>query len=374
MTSISTSEREELAHAVRAVCERLAPEERIREVAYESGRKDQGFDAKLWAVLCQQVGITAIALPEMYGGAGLGASALGVVAHQLGRALAPVPLLASAVLATGLLVESDAPAQWFERLIDGERTATAVLTESGGMWDSRSVALQARRSGSAWRLAGAARHVLHGAAADFFVVVARADKDRALFVIERGAPGVRVTAERVLDGTRPMASIQFEDAEAERVSTPGETDELVDRVVNRTVSILAAEQVGALERVLEIATEYARTRQQFGRAIGSFQAIKHRCADMLVSLEMAKSASLAALDVSDGTADAELRWRASMAKAVCSEALREAAQGNVQIHGGIGFTWEGSAGLYLKRARTDEVLFGAPGQHWDRLTDVAGVS
>jgi alkylation response protein AidB-like acyl-CoA dehydrogenase len=135
--------------------------------------------------------------------------------------------------------------------------------------------------------------------------------------------------------------------------------------------VLSAEQVGACERVLEIATAYARTRRQFGRPIGSFQAIKHKCADMLVDLEWARSASLAALEAHEGSEDggssAESDWRASMAKAVCSESLRSAVNANVQIHGGIGFTWEDSAHLYLRRARTDEVVLGAPAQHWDRL-------
>ena len=138
--------------------------------------------------------------------------------------------------------------------------------------------------------------------------------------------------------------------------------------------MLSAEQVGAHERVLEIATEYARTREQFGRPIGSFQAIKHQCADMLVELEWARSASEAALQAADdepaGTGG-ELSWRASMAKAVCSEAFRSASQANLQIHGGIGFTWEDDAHLYLKRARTDEVIFGGPGPHWDRLATEA---
>lgn len=143
------------------------------------------------------------------------------------------------------------------------------------------------------------------------------------------------------------------------------------RNVDRAISILSAEQVGSHERVLEIATDYARTREQFGRPIGSFQAIKHRCADMLVDLEWSRSASQAALHAVDGlqgaTAD-ELGWRASMAKAVCSEGLRSATHTNTQIHGGIGFTWEDAAHLYLKRARTDEVVFGGPGWYWDRLT------
>jgi alkylation response protein AidB-like acyl-CoA dehydrogenase len=156
-----------------------------------------------------------------------------------------------------------------------------------------------------------------------------------------------------------------------RLSGDGPVDDVVARNVDLALAVLSAEQVGACERVLELATTYARTREQFGRAIGSFQAIKHKCADMLVDLEWARSASQAALeafDTDDATAAGEAQWRASMAKAVCSESLRNAAHGNIQIHGGIGFTWEDSAQLYFRRARTDEVLFGTPAQHWDRLS------
>src|SRR5271168_3857263 len=154
----------------------------------------------------------------------------------------------------------------------------------------------------------------------------------------------------------------------------GPIDDVVDRNVDVALAVLSAEQVGACERVLEIATDYARTREQFGRRIGSFQAIKHKCADMLVDLEWARSASQAALEALDDAAGAtagEADWRVSMAKAVCSEALRNAAKANVQIHGGIGFNWEDSAHLYFRRARTDEVVFGTPGQHWDRLSALA---
>ncbi|EUA23191.1 acyl-CoA dehydrogenase, C-terminal domain protein [Mycobacterium xenopi 4042] len=151
-----------------------------------------------------------------------------------------------------------------------------------------------------------------------------------------------------------------------RLSGDGPVDDVIESNFDRAIAVLSAEQVGACERVLEIASDYARTREQFGRPIGSFQAIKHRCADMLVDLEWARSASLAALQSVDGEVG-DSRWRVSMAKAVCSEALRAASHANLQIHGGIGFTWEDSAHLYLKRARTDEVIFGGPGVHWDRL-------
>ena len=187
-----------------------------------------------------------------------------------------------------------------------------------------------------------------------------------MFLLDAATPGTTVESERVLDGTRPMATITFTHASATRLTVAGPVDDIIERGVHRALAVLSAEQVGACERVLEIATEYARTREQFGRPIGSFQAIKHRCADMLVDLEWARSASQAALQSVDDD-DGETGWRASMAKAVCSEALRDVSHANLQIHGGIGFTWEDSAHLYLKRARTDEVIFGGPALHWDRL-------
>jgi alkylation response protein AidB-like acyl-CoA dehydrogenase len=375
MTRLSADEAHELGQSVRAACDRLATEERVRAVAFDHHGAGRGFDGELWQVLCQQVGVAAIALPEDLGGAGYGATALGVVAHELGRALAPVPFLASAVLATGLLADAGDPTENTGALVDGARTAAAIVTGTGGAWDRNAVTITAAADGTGWRLDGTARHVLHGCAADDLVVVATADGDTvngdtAVFVLEAAADGVAVTAEHVLDGTRPMATIVLSQARAARLTGEGPVDELIQRNVHRAMAVLSAEQVGACERVLEIATEYARTREQFGRRIGSFQAIKHRCADMLVDLEWSRSASQAALQAVDdeppGTAG-EISWRVSMAKAVCSESLRSATHGNLQIHGGIGFTWEDSAHLYLKRARTDEVLFGGPALHWDRL-------
>jgi 3-oxochol-4-en-24-oyl-CoA dehydrogenase len=380
MTALAEDERQELAQSVRAACERLAPEERVRAVAYgegdDGGDLNTGFDTGLWDVLCNQVGVAAIALPEHLGGAGYGASALGVVAHELGRALAPVPFISSTVLATGLLLdltERDPDAEKrMTGLIEGRRTAAAALTADGGLWRRSAVTLTATHTGGDWSVDGTVRHVLGGTAADDLVVVAIAENgEPAVFLLDPAIDGVVVEAERVLDGTRPMATITFNSVPALRLSGQGPVDDVIERNVDVTLAVLSAEQVGSCERLLEIATDYARTREQFGRPIGSFQAIKHKCADMLVDLEWARSASQAALQSLDGSengnAAGESDWRASMAKAVCSEALRNAAHANVQIHGGIGFTWEDSAHLYLRRARTDEVVFGAPAQHWDRL-------
>lgn len=381
MTVLAHDERHELAQSVRSACERFAPEERVRVVAYGEGTAEgvgdssAGFDTALWDVLCNQVGVAAIAVPEDLGGAGYGPAALGVVAHELGRALAPVPFLSSTVLSTGLLLEltdNDPDAEKrLTGLIEGRRTAATALTGDGGFWRSSAVTLRAARSGDGWCIDGTVRHVLGGTAADDLVVVATAeDGQPAVFLLDPMADGVVVESERVLDGTRPMATIALNGAPAVRLSDEGSCEGVVQRNVDMALAVLSAEQVGACERVLELATTYARTREQFGRPIGSFQAVKHKCADMLVDLEWARSASqasLQALDAGDSAAD-EVDWRASMAKAVCSESLRRAAHANVQIHGGIGFTWEDSAHLYLRRARSDEVLFGAPAQHWDRLS------
>jgi alkylation response protein AidB-like acyl-CoA dehydrogenase len=372
---LSVEERDELARSVRAACEKHASEDRVRAVAYDHPEDPQrGFDSELWQVLCSQVGVAAIAAPEGLGGVGYGASALGVVAHELGRVLAPVPFVASTVLATGLMVDlhgrdPDADDR-FSGLLEGRRTAAAALTGDGGLWRRSAVTLTASPDHDSWTIEGTVRHVLNGTAADDLVVVATTDGELALFLIDPAADGVVVDAERVLDGTRPMATITFTAAPALKLSGEGPVDDIIERNVDLALAVLSAEQVGACERVLEIATEYARTREQFDRPIGSFQAVKHKCADMLVDLEWARSASAAALQSVDGGATesaGESDWRASMAKAVCSESLRDAAHANVQIHGGIGFTWEDSAHLYLRRARTDEVLFGGPGQHWDRL-------
>lgn len=371
MTALDPVDRQQLAQSVRAACERLATQERVRAVAYNSRSEATGFDSELWKVLCSQVGVTAIALPDHLGGAGFGASALGVVAQELGRVLAPVPFLTSAVLATGLLVQLRDSDPIFEHrlsgLIDGDRIAATVFTADGGFWRREAVTLCADAIADSWAIRGVVRHVLHGNTADDFIVAAIADGQPALFLVEAIADGVTVESERVLDGTRPMARITFNSAPAVRLSDPGPVDDVIQRTVGRGIAVLSAEQVGACERVLEIATDYARTREQFNRPIGSFQAIKHKCADMLVGLEWARSASQAALDVVDNDLIDECSWCVSMAKAVCSEALRDAANANVQIHGGIGFTWEDSAHLYVRRARTDEVLFGRPAEHWDRL-------
>jgi alkylation response protein AidB-like acyl-CoA dehydrogenase len=368
--SLSAAESRELAESVRAACNRLAPEERVRAVAFGQDGAHRGFDESLWRALCGQVGVISIALPDELGGAGYGMGALGVVAHELGRALAPVPFVAT-MLATSLILHTNwqLATEQLAALAAGEITAAAAICSDSGEWHRDSVTLAARQDEAGWVVDGEVRHVLGAGAAEMLVVVASNDGHREIFLLDMASTGVEVHPERVLDGTRPMATVVLSAAPGLRLSD-GPADAVIEQCVQRTLALLCAEQVGACERVLEIATDYARTREQFGRPIGSFQAVKHRCADMLVDLEFARSASQAALQSADND-DGELSWRASMAKAVCSEALRNASHANLQIHGGIGYTWENSAHLYLKRARTDEVLLGGTGYHWDRLATEA---
>jgi alkylation response protein AidB-like acyl-CoA dehydrogenase len=354
VTNLGAEETRELGASVRAACERYAGENRVRDIAYEG----EGFDRELWSVLCEQIGVAAVAAPEDLGGGGFGTRALGVVAHELGRALAPVPFLPTAVYAVGLLADAG-DAEKVEALVSGKRTAAVAA-------DERNDAVTAVRVGNQWTLSGTMPHVMHAAAADELLVAARTDGGIRLYAVDPGDARVTVTPERVLDPTRPLATVVFDGASAETVGDADSAEAAIAANTLRTIAVLAAEQVGAHERLVEMAADYAKTRQQFGRPIGAFQAVKHRCADMLTNLEWSRSASLAALQaIDDGSVDAP--WLTSLAKAVCSEGLRDAAHANLQIHGGIGFTWEDASHLYLRRARTDEVLFGGPSSHWERV-------
>jgi len=369
MTKLSVDEKAGLSSAARRACTRWEDESSSGAATTDEGVSDPDFGLPLWNVLCHQVGVASIGIPEALGGAGHGVAAQAIVGHELGRVLAPVPYLASAVLATELLVAGEAPADLIASLASGDVTAAAVLSTQHKFSRKRHP-IAAWRRNSGWTLNGTAQHVLHGAIADYLVVAADVGSETAIFLVSTLEQGVSVDSENVLDRTRPMATVTFTKAPAHRLAPRRSGRGLIDRCLQRALAVLSAEQVGACERLLELATEYARNREQFGRPIGSFQAVKHRCTNMLVELEMARSASMAAVQaVSDGSPEAS--WRANMAKAVCSEALRECAHANLQIHGGIGFTAEHSAGKFVKRARTDEVLFGPPGEHWDRLATKA---
>ncbi|WP_406142200.1 acyl-CoA dehydrogenase family protein [Streptomyces sp. NBC_01089] len=338
--------------------------------------------AAAWGPLTQQIGAAGLAVPEEYGGAGCGPVEVHVVMEELGRVLAPVPYLGSAVLATqALLAARDT--ELLPALADGGSTGALAWAENGS-WHPEAIRAHAVRGPGGWRISGAKDHVLDGAgdgtgtgkgagdgtgtgdSADVLLVVARTEAGLALFHVPSGAGGVTRESHTTMDLTRPQATLTFDGAEARPVGADG--DRVIAHVRDLACTALAAEQVGAAERCLELTVAHVRDRVQFGRPIGSFQAVKHRLADAFVRVESARSAALgASWAAADGSPD--LPRYAAVAKSACSEAFSAVAGDMIQLHGGIGITWEHDAHRYFKRAHGSAQLFGSPAGHRDRLAD-----
>lgn len=311
-----------------------------------------GFDRGLWTRLCTEIGVAGLGIPEEYGGLGAGLAETGVVLGELGRALTPSPLLGSAVLSgQALLASGDEDA--CRRLLPGIAGGT-ITALAWGTWDPSAAAV----SSVDGRLAGTADYVLDGAAAEVLLVVARTPEGLGLFEVDPAA--ARITAMPTMDPTRRLASVHLAGATGRRVGE-GDFSGPLAQVRDLTLVALGAEQVGAARRCLELTVEYTKNRVQFGRAIGSFQALKHRMADLHVLVETAESAYTAAL-----TAE-ELPLAAAVAKIHCSEAFQAVAAEMIQLHGGIAITWEHDAQLYFKRAHGSAQLFGQPREHLARL-------
>jgi len=366
-----SDEHEELRRTVRGFLEKESEESRVRELMAD----ESGFDPALWARMAEELGIVGLIVGEEHGGAGFGNVELAIVMEEMGRALLCAPFLASAVLATSALelaADEASQKELLPPLASGERVGTLAWSEAGDPWSLDAIALAARPAGDAYALTGEKVHVLDGHVAHDLFVAARVDGSLGLFHVDAQAAGLTRSAVPPLDPTRKLASVRFDGTPARRIST-GDARPGLERAVTRTITALAAEQLGGAQRVLEMATEYAKTRLQFGRPIGSYQAIKHKCANMLVDVEFARSAAYNAAfsDESDveGTAMA-----AAMAKSYCSEAYFHAANDNIQIHGGMGFTWEHNAHLYFKRAKASEALFGSPVMHRERVAAALGIA
>jgi alkylation response protein AidB-like acyl-CoA dehydrogenase len=361
---VFTEEQDELRRSLRRFLEERSPLSAVRRVM----ESPEGYDRGVWTQMAEQLGLQGIALPEGVGGAGCGAVEVGIVMEELGRALLPSPYFASVCLAANALVsaaDGAARAAYLPGIADGSTVATLALCEASGSWAVGDVAMEAMASGDGWTLTGTKRFVLSGAEASLFLVVARTPAGVSLFAVEAGAEGLECSPLPVLDLTRPQADLTFAATPARLVSE-GDVAGALQVALDRATIALTAEQVGGAARCLETSVAYAKQRIQFGRPIGSFQAIKHKCADMLVDVESARStAYYAAWALEEGEEDpAEL---ASLAKAACSEAYFHCAAENIQIHGGIGFTWEHDAHLFFKRAKTDELLLGDPVTHRARL-------
>ncbi|GHF96092.1 acyl-CoA dehydrogenase [Amycolatopsis bullii] len=339
---METEEARALRDAVRALLTRRSGPEAVRAAM----ASPLGYDDKLWSTLCEQIGVAALAIPEHYGGAGAGLPEVCVVLAELGRTLTPAPMLGSAVLAAQalLLTGNDAACR---ELLPGIAAGTtlAALAWSGedGRWTP---ALRASDAG----LDGRACYVLDGDLADVLLAVARSDDGTGLYAVP--LDGVRRSRVTSLDPGRRLAVVECASTPARRLDVGGFGSSLRQLRDTATVAV-AAEQVGAAARALELTVEYTKQRQQFGRPIGSFQALKHRMADVHVHVEAARSALYAALV--DGDAEA-----VETAKVVCGEAFAHAAAEMIQLHGGIAITWEHDAHLYFKRAHGTALLFGPP--------------
>ncbi|MDQ1042457.1 acyl-CoA dehydrogenase family protein [Streptomyces sp. V4I2] len=340
----------------------------------ESGPEDvrkhlatpRGHDETLWARLAGEIGVHGLAIPEEFGGSGFTFAELAVAMEEAGRALYCAPLLPTVVLAAHTLLNSQdqqARERYLPRIADGTLTATVAG------FDEAEPGVGAERRGPGWVLRGAADFVLDGAGADLIVVRARTTEGARLFACEPAEDSCSRTPRRVLDETRRQALVEFRGAPATPVGESGE----VTAALDAGRAALAAEQVGGSGHALDATVEFVAQRQQFGRRIGSFQAVKHRLADVLVALEAARSASAYAT-ACVALASPQLPVAASAAAAVCSETYRLATAEYVQLHGGIGFTWEHPAHLYVRRARSSEVLFGTADHHRTRLAELVGLT
>ena len=320
---------------------------------------DTAYDASLWSKLTEQ-GYTGICFPEEYGGVGLGKVELMLLMEEAGRALLPGPFFSTVVLAGSVLeavCTSEHKKKYLEPICKGEVRATVAILEASASWNPRDVQVSA----ASGKLTGEKFFVSDAATADFIVVVAR----NGVFVVDSKAHGVRIFAMSGMDLTRKLYVVEFNNAPVEEI---GATAEL-PRAFDITTAALAAELVGGMQRTLDITVEYAKTRKQFGKPIGMFQAVQHQCADMYLETESSRSAVYyAAWALEENSPDAARA--VSIAKMYASDAGRTVGNRGIQIHGGMGFTWENDVHLYYRRAKASESAFGDAIFHRERIASM----
>ncbi len=366
-----TEEQEELRRQVHRFLEEKSPTSEVRRLM----ETDDGYDKAVWEQMAGQLGLTALIIPEEYGGAGFGYVELTVVLEEMGAALLCAPFYSTVALAANALLlsgDEQAKKDLLPGIASGETIATFAYTEDSGKWDVDGIQLAASNGSNGWTLNGSKMFVVDGNIASLIIVAARTPKGVSLFAVSGDADGLTRTRLTTMDMTRKQSRLEFSGTPARLIGEDGAAEEVISKTLDRAAIALAAEQVGGAQKCLDMAVEYAKNRIQFGRPIGSFQAIKHKCADMLMEVESARSAAYyggwALADDSD-----EVPVVSSLAKSYCSEAYFHAAAENIQIHGGIGFTWEHDAHLYFKRAKTSELFLGDPSYHRELLATRIGI-
>ena len=366
-----SEEQEELRKVVRDFLNSKSSEATVRELM----ETDTGYDAAVWSQMGEQMGLQGLIIPEEFGGSGYSYVELIVVLEEMGRRLLCAPYFATVALAANTLLHSGddaAKAEYLPGIASGETIATLAFTEANGKWDESGITLEASGSGSDYTLTGEKMYVLDGTIADLILVAAKTASGVSLFAVQGDASGLTREGLSTMDQTRKQARLSFDGTPAKLIGTEGGGWDVLSRVLDLAAVALAAEQVGGAQECLEMAVQYAKDRVQFGRPIGSFQAIKHKCADMLLEVESAKSAAYYAGWCASELND-ELPSVASLAKSYCSEAYFHTTAENIQIHGGIGFTWEHPAHLYFKRAKSSELFLGDPTYHRELLAQRIGI-
>lgn len=349
--SIDTEDQAALRASVRDLLSKHAGPAAVRQAI----ASEHGYDAGLWAKLCEQIGVAALAIPEEYDGVGAGLAEVHVVQEELGRSLAPSPMLGSAVLGVQALLlsgDTDACGRLLPGVASGESTLALCWADRTG-WGAYGV------NADGGILTGTASYVLGGDIADTLVVATA----NGLFEVDASAEGVTRRRVPTMDPTRSLSEVTFEGVAGRNLDAPADA---MDRLRTTALIALSAEQVGSAAAAAEQTVEYAKSRKQFGRTIGSFQALKHRMADMYALTSTARSMSYAA--VRSQTAE-----DAAVAKVYCSEALQNVASEAVQLHGGIAITWEHDAQLFFKRAHGSAQLFGQPREYLPGLAEAAGL-
>jgi alkylation response protein AidB-like acyl-CoA dehydrogenase len=365
-----TDEQAELQKELRRFLTKYSSEAAVREQLEDPA----GYDRDLWKRMSGELGLPGLAIPERFGGSGFTFVELGLVLEELGRALTVSPFFGSCVMAAALLrgLDDEVRGELLPGIASGDRVVAVALAEDAGSWRPGDVGLTATTSGGDWHLDGHKSYVVDGGSAQTLLVVARTPDGPAVFAVEADAAGVQRTPMSVMDMTRKLARIEFGNTPARLLAEGDTATAAVGAMLDLTGIALAAEAVGGHAKVLDMSVEYAKVREQFGRPIGSFQAIKHKCASMLVELESSRSAAYYALWAAS-VGHEEVPIVAPMVKAHCIDAYFDAAGENIQIHGGIGFTWEHPAHLYLKRAKSSQVLLGDSDLHRQLLADRIGI-
>ena len=323
---------------------------------------ERGYADEVWNKMAE-LGWMGLTVPEAYGGAGLSLVDLVVVLEEMGKVVLPGPFFSTVALG-GLCVQAAGSEEQKKALLpglaSGQTTLTLACLEENARWDEAGINLSAEQNGSGYVLNGVKLFVPDAHVADHIICAARTSEGVTLFLLDRQQAGLGTRLLKSMDQTRKLCAVTLDKVHIGAdalLGAPGQGWDILSRVINQSKVALSAEMCGGAQQVLDMSVEYAKVREQFGRPIGSFQAIQHKCADMLVQVEGAKSATYyAAWAVSNETPDAALA--AAMAKAYCSDAYRQVTSEGIQVHGGIGFTWEHDLHIYFKRAKGSEVTFG----------------